>query len=93
MTERQVIIVKQEKSMALAYVLLIFLGQLGIHRFYLGRVASGLAQLLLGIVGWSTVWLMIGLIPLAILWIWVFIDLFLTAGMVRAANAELRQAA
>ena len=93
MAEQQVIIVKQEKSMGLAYVLLIFLGQLGIHRFYLGRVGTGVAQLLLGLVGWATVWIVIGFVPLAILWIWVFIDLFLTAGMVRKANAELHRAA
>jgi len=92
MAEQQVIIVKQEKSIGLAYVLLIFLGQLGIHRFYLGRVGTGVAQLLLGVVGWATFWLVIGFVPLAVLWIWVFIDLFLTAGMVRAANAELHAA-
>ena len=93
MADQQVMIVKSEKSMGLAYVLLIFLGQLGIHRFYLGRVGTGLAQLLLGVVGWATVWIAIGFVPLAILWIWVFIDLFLTAGMVRAANAELHRTA
>ena len=38
MSERQVIIVKEEKSMGLAYVLLIFLGMLVIHCFYLGRI-------------------------------------------------------
>jgi len=93
MAESQVIIVKKEKSMGLAYVLLIFLGQFGIHRFYLGKVGTGVAQLLLGLVGWATVWIVIGFVPLAILWIWVFIDLFLTAGMVRTANAELNKAA
>ncbi len=93
MSEQQVIIVKQEKSMGLAYVLLIFLGQLGVHRFYLGKVGSGVAQLLLGLVGWATVWFLIGFIPLAILWVWVFVDLFLTAGMVRAANEEMHRVA
>lgn len=89
MSERQVIIVKEEKSMGLAYVLLIFLGMLGIHRFYLGRIGTGVTQLLLCLVGWTTAWILIGFIPLGILWIWLFIDLFLTAGMVRASNAKL----
>ena len=47
MTEQQTIIVKKEKSMAVAYLLLIFLGSLGIHRFYLGKTGSGIAMLLL----------------------------------------------
>jgi len=89
MSERQVIIVKEEKSMGLAYVLLIFLGMLGIHRFYLGRIGTGVTQLLLCLVGWTTAWILIGFFPLGILWIWLFIDLFLTAGMVRASNAKL----
>lgn len=93
MAESQIIIVKQEKSMAVAYVLLIFLGQLGIHRFYVGKVGTGITQLVLGLVGWATVWVFIGFIPLAILWVWVFIDIFQTAGMVRKANVYLQQMA
>ena len=89
MADPQVVVIKSEKSMGVAYVLLIFLGQLGIHRFYLGKVGSGITQLLLGVIGFATLWLIIGFIPLTILWIWLFIDLFLTAGMVRAANVEL----
>ena len=89
MQQGQVIVVRQEKSMGVAYALLIFLGQLGIHRFYLGQVGTGVAQLLLGIIGWATIWFVIGFVPLAILWIWVIVDLFLTAGLVRAANAQL----
>lgn len=93
MAEQQYIIVRQEKSMALAYILLIFLGQFGVHRFYLDRAGSGLAQLLLGLVGWATVWIFIGFIPLTVLWIWVFIDLFLTAGMVNQTNVKMRASA
>lgn len=90
MTEKQVIIVRQEKSMAAAYVLLIFLGQFGIHRFYVGKVGTAITQLLLGVVGWGTTWLVVGFIPLGLLWIWLFVDLFLTAGLVRKANNEIR---
>ncbi len=89
MEEQQVVVVKTEKSMGVAYVLLILLGQLGIHRFYLGKVGTGVAQLLLGIVGSATVWLVIGFIPLGVLWLWMIIDLFLIPGMVREANSKL----
>ena len=90
MADQQTIIVKSEKSMGIAYALLIFLGQLGLHRFYLNRVGSGVAQLLLGIVGWATTWLLFGYALLGILWIWLFVDLFLTAGMVRAENEPVQ---
>jgi len=78
--------------MGIAYALWFFLGQLGLHRFYLGRVGSGAAQLLLGIVGWATVWVVIGFVPLAVLWIWLLVDLFLTASMVREANRSIAAA-
>jgi len=86
MAEQQITIVKTQKSMGVAYALLIFLGQLGLHRFYLNKPGTAIVQLLLGIIGWATVWFVVGFIPLGILWIWLIIDLFLTAGMVRAEN-------
>jgi TM2 domain-containing membrane protein YozV len=88
MSDQQVVVVKKEKSMGIAYALLIFLGQLGLHRFYLNRVGTGILQFLLGAIGWATVWILIGYIPLAILGIWLLIDLFITAGMVRSENAK-----
>jgi len=87
MSEQQPPVVRLEKSMLAAYLLLLFLGQLGLHRFYLNKPASGVAQLLLAIVGWATSWIGIGYVFLGILGIWLFIDLFLTAGMVRDANS------
>ena len=78
--------------MGVAYALWLFLGQLGLHRFYLDRAGSGIAQLLLGLVGWATVWIVIGFIPLVILWIWLLVDLFLTASMVREANQRISAA-
>ena len=35
----------EKKEMVLAYVLVIFLGLLGIHRFYLGYVGTGFIML------------------------------------------------
>ncbi|MBN6205213.1 NINE protein [Ralstonia pickettii] len=73
----------QQKSIALAYVLWFFLGQIGIHRFYTGRIITGILQLLLGVSGWATKWLLLGYIPLGILWLWLFVDIFLIPGMCR----------
>lgn len=77
---------RKGKSLLLAYVLLIFLGSLGIHRFYLDRKGSAIAQLLLSVIGWITVFIIIGFIPLAIVYIWLFVDLFLIPGMVNREN-------
>ena len=41
----------QKKSAGMAYVLLIFLGWLGIHNFYLRRTGMAVAQLLTAICG------------------------------------------
>ncbi len=42
---------KYGKSVGVAYLLLIFLGTLGIHKFYLGKTLWGTVYLLLGIIG------------------------------------------
>lgn len=77
------IMVATERSVLLAYILWFFLGQLGIHRFYTGRIGSGIAQLVLSVVGWATTWLLFGWGLLIILWIWLFIDIFLIPSMCR----------
>ena len=60
----------------LAVVLLAwFLGTLGLHRFYIGKIGSGLAILILGILGWATTWILgLGYLFLVAAGIWVFID-------------------
>lgn len=55
------------KNMVVAYLLWWFLGTLGIHRFYLDRPKTGLAQLLLLALGWLP--LFIGWIVLGIWWL------------------------
>lgn len=69
------------KSVALAYVLWFFLGYLGIHRMYCGRVGSGVVMLALTVFGSITAAALIGHILLIIVGIWWLIDLFLTASM------------
>lgn len=69
------------KSVALAYVLWFFLGYLGIHRMYCGRVGSGVLMLALTVIGGFTFPFMFGHLFVFVVGIWWLIDLFLTAGM------------
>jgi TM2 domain-containing membrane protein YozV len=74
----------QKKSTGAAYLLWFFVGGFGGHRFYLGQMGTGAAQLALLIFGW---------IPLfagwAVLGISLFIDLFLIPGMIQEQNMKL----
>jgi len=66
---------KNGKSMVVAYLLAIFFGTLGIHRFYLGKKGSGLAMLLITV-------LTLG-IGVLVTGIWTIVDLFLIPGMIK----------
>lgn len=84
-------ITNEAKSPLLAYLLLIFVGGFGIHRFYLGRTGSGVAMLLLAIIGALTLPIGVGLLLLAALGIWMLVDLFLIPGMVNTQRDQLRR--
>lgn len=74
------------KNTIIAYLLWWFLGWAGVHRFYLGRTKSGVAQLLLFIVGWATVVIVIGY-PLLLIWcVWWMLDAFFTYQIVAEEN-------
>ena len=60
-------IANEKPSTGTAYILCLFLGSFGAHRFYLGRKGSGIAMLLLGIT----------LFGLLISCPWAIVDLFL----------------
>lgn len=64
-------------STAIAYLLWFFLWFVSGHRFYLGRPASAILQIL-------SYFILIG-------FIWVLIDAFLLPGMLREKRAEMRQ--
>jgi TM2 domain-containing membrane protein YozV len=70
-----------QKNAAAAYLLCIFLGAFGAHRFYLGRNGSGLAMLLITVLS-----LGIGLIVTAV---WALVDLFLIGGILRQVNDKI----
>ena len=82
---------RRGKNVMVAYLLLIFLGTIGVHRFYLGLKGTAITQLVLTLVGWATVLILVGFIPLAIVGVWVFIDLFLLPGIIKSQNAELEK--
>lgn len=88
------IVVMQNKSTIIAYVLWFFLGQLGVHRFYLGAAMTGLIQLGLAIGGWVLSVIGIGFFLLIPLGIWLLIDILwipIRTGVLR--NRELQKIA
>lgn len=68
---------KSNKSKVAAALLCFFLGGFGIHRFYLGYTGLGIAQLVLFIIGWSTIILGVGLFLVIGVEIWVLVDFIL----------------
>jgi len=50
----------QGKNLFIAYLLWWFLGWAGVHRYYLGRIKTGIAQLLLLIIGSIMAFFVIG---------------------------------
>lgn len=84
-------ITNDSKSAGVAYLLWFFLGSLGGHRFYLGRVGTGLLMLAMLIVGFATVAVGFGAIVWVILGIWLLVDLFLIPGIIRNDKEKLRQ--
>lgn len=78
-----------KKSLLVAYVLWWFLGTLGAHRLYMGRIASGLLMLVISAVSWVLTIIVIGAVGLAFIGIWWLIDAFLIPGMVRDHNMRL----
>jgi TM2 domain-containing membrane protein YozV len=77
-------LVQAERQPTPAFLLCIFLGAFGAHRFYLNRKGTALAMLLLTTVGWLV------LIGPLISAVWAIVDLFLIKGMIRQENTRLR---
>lgn len=62
------------KSKVAAGLLQIFLGTLGVGRFYMGSTGVGIAQLSITVVGWLTSWLGIGLVLMLAVAVWALVD-------------------
>jgi len=84
-------VTNEAKSAGVGYLLLIFLGWLGAHRFYLGATGSGIVMLLLWVIGTVTSVIGVGFVLLAIWGIWWVIDLFLIPGMVSRQKDAVRE--
>lgn len=70
----------RKKSVAAAYILWVFFGLFGAHRFYLGRTGSAVLMLLLSV----------SVVGLIVTIFWVFVDAFLIPRMTEERNDELR---
>jgi len=78
------------KSRTAVVLLALFLGSLGVHRFYTGKIGSAVAMLVLFIVGWATVWFFIGFVPLTVVGIWALVDFIIAiAGNAKDKDGKL----
>lgn len=80
------------KSKLAAGLLGIFLGGLGIHRFYLGYTGIGLLMLLLSLAGGASFFICLPGVGCGIVWLWGLIEgiVCLCGGMRDADGMELR---
>lgn len=94
-TQEQILIeqrvTNKTKSVVVAYLMWIFLGCLGGHRFYLGRAGTGIVMPALLVTGMATIGVVVGTIILLALTIWVIVDAFLIPGMIREQQEKVRR--
>jgi TM2 domain-containing membrane protein YozV len=88
LTEKQLSILSSEmekykKSTTVAYLLWLFLGGFGAHKFYLGKIGMGFLYLSMSIIGWLTVGIG-GWVILSILVIFLIYDLFMIPSQIKS---------
>ncbi len=83
-------VTEDAKTSGVAYLLWLFLGWLGAHRFYIGRPGSGLAIFALMVLGIALTPSPVGSLFLVIGMSWVMVDLFLIPGMIQSQTDEVR---
>lgn len=79
----------KKKSLLIAYLLWWFLGTLGVHRMYAGRVASGVAMLVLSVVSAVLTIVAVGFLGLVAIVAWWLVDAILLPGMIESYNLRL----
>lgn len=60
----EIVMDKSEKSFVTALLLCLFLGPLGVHRFYVGKIGTGILMLIT--IGGLGIWALIDLIMIAV---------------------------
>lgn len=78
-----------KRSALVAYLLWFFLGSFGAHRFYAGRIASGVVQLIVTLLSMLLTFVLIGYAGLFVIGLWVLLDALLIPGMIRDYNNRL----
>ena len=79
----QMIYDANKKSQGVTYLLWLFLGGIGAHRFYIGRPATGAVYLVLWLSGWVLVF------PFLAVFLWWVVDGFLIPDMIRKKNMSI----
>jgi TM2 domain-containing membrane protein YozV len=79
---KDIIFEANSKSKGTAYLLWLFLGWFGVHRFYAGETRKGAAQALLTL----------SVVGFPITFLWWLIDIFLVPDMINERNLELLHA-
>ena len=78
-----------KKSVFIAYLLWFFLGTIGAHRFYVGKIPSGIIMLVLCVISWVLTLVFVGVIGFGILFVWLLVDVFLVHVYVSQHNTRL----
>ncbi len=78
-----------KRSVLIAYLLWFFLGTFGVHRFYLGRLGSGLLMLAIFGLSWVLTFVLIGYAGLLLIGLWWLVDAFLIPGMTASYNTRV----
>ena len=74
---------KEKKSTTVSWLLLLFLGGFGAHRFYLGHIGLGIAMII--------VWLIsipLAFVPIAI---WLIVDIVLLTSAIKEENNKIEK--
>lgn len=83
-----VLLMTDIKNPMTALLFSIFLGELGVDRFYIGHKELGIAKLVLTIIGYVTLFIVIGFFILLGVYIWKLVDCFLIMRACKQANFE-----